>query len=60
MQLITELFPRYGHSAVLSVRYLAFSGMRQMKARSEDWEKDESYASIHPWMNPFSNNNLVL
>jgi len=40
MEVIPQLFPRYGHRAVLSLRYLAFSGMRLMEARSVDWERD--------------------
>lgn len=39
MQVIPELFPRYGHRAVLSLRYLAFSGMRLMEARSNETER---------------------
>jgi integrase len=40
MAVIPELFPRYGHRAVLTLRFLAFSGMRLMEARSVDWERD--------------------
>jgi integrase len=42
MRVIPELYPRYGHRAVLSLRYLAFSGMRLLEARSVDWERDVS------------------
>lgn len=35
---IPELFPRYGHRAALSLRFLAFSGMRLMEARAVTWE----------------------
>jgi xanthine dehydrogenase molybdopterin-binding subunit B len=34
---IPELFPRYGHRAALSVRFLAFSGMRISEATSIKW-----------------------
>jgi integrase len=39
-QLMTEiprLYPRYGHRAVLTLRFLAFSGLRLMEARSVKW-----------------------
>lgn len=35
---IPELFPRYGHRAAFSLRFLAFSGLRLMEARSVAWE----------------------
>jgi integrase len=38
MKVIPELFPRFGHRAVFSLRFLAFSGMRLMEARSVKWE----------------------
>lgn len=38
MRVIPELFPRFGHRAVFTLRFLAFSGMRLMEARSVKWE----------------------
>lgn len=38
MLVIPRLFPRYGHRAVFSLRFLAFSGMRITEARSVKWE----------------------
>lgn len=37
MQTIPTLYPRYGHRAVLSLRFLAFSGMRLNEARNVTW-----------------------
>lgn len=34
---IPELFPRYGHRAALSVRFLAYSGMRISEATAVKW-----------------------
>jgi integrase len=38
MRVIPELYPRYGHRAVLTLRFLAFSGMRLSEARSVTWD----------------------
>jgi len=43
---IEELFPRYGKSASLSVRLLAFSGMRIGEARGLSWDRVDG-SSIH-------------
>lgn len=37
VRLIPELFPRYGHRAALSLRFLMFSGMRLGEARAVQW-----------------------
>ena len=37
MQVIPELSPRYGHRAVFTLRFLAFSGMRIEEARNVQW-----------------------
>ncbi len=37
MRTIPLLYPRYGHRAVLALRFLAFSGMRIMEARCVQW-----------------------
>lgn len=38
LEVIPCLFPRYGHRAALTLRLLAFSGMRIMEARSVTWD----------------------
>jgi integrase len=37
MEEIPRLFPRYGHRSVLTLRFLAFSGLRISEARSVVW-----------------------
>lgn len=38
MKVIPEVEPRYGHRAVFTLRFLAFSGMRIEEARNVQWE----------------------
>jgi integrase len=38
IRIIPELFPRYGHRAVFTLRFLAFSGMRLNEARNVQWD----------------------
>ena len=38
MSVIAKLYPRYGHRAVLSLRFLAFSGMRLNEALNVTWD----------------------
>lgn len=37
IEMIPTLYPRYGHRAVFSLRFLAFSGMRLNEARNVKW-----------------------
>lgn len=37
IEIVPKLFPRYGHRAALSIRLLAFSGMRLGEARALEW-----------------------